>query len=186
MLNYYFRDSIKSFVKKDASEIMGEISISDKFDSRQTQSRAWIAEIEVLQLALAEFIGEIFFEFSIPRLGKRVDVLIIINDIVFVVEFKVGESKYLRYDIDQVWDYALDLKYFHQPSHEIVLAPVLVATEAKQSYIEITTTSHHDNLLVPIKTNERDLHQVIAKTLDFFGENEKIDCEHLAFGISIY
>ena len=74
--------------------------------------------------------GEIFFEFAIPRMGKRVDNIIISYDKVFVVEFKVGESEYKNHDKDQVIDYTLDLKNFHEGSHHSKLIPILVATEA--------------------------------------------------------
>ena len=73
---------------------------------------------------MLNFQGSIYFEYSIPRMGKRIDALIIIDNIVFVIEFKVGEHKYLRYHLEQVWDYALDLKNFHEPSHKAALASV--------------------------------------------------------------
>ena len=153
MLNYYFKDNIQSFLKKSIEEIIGKINIYNQFDSTLNQNKSWEVQISILKNALRTFSGTIFFEFSIPRMGKRVDVLLIIKNVVFVIEFKVGEQKYLRYNVEQVWDYALDLKNFHEPSHKAVLAPVLVATEAKQSFIEIATTSHNDNTLLPIRVN---------------------------------
>lgn len=162
--------------------IIGEISLADNFDTRNTQSKAWEIQISILKEVLKGFKGELFFEFSIPRMGSRVDVLLIIQDVIFVVEFKVGERKYLSYDIDQVWDYALDLKNFHEPSHEAVLVPILVATEAKNSFLDISTTSHNDNLINPIKSNKSDLRRAIKLTLDFLGENEIIDGEKYSTG----
>jgi hypothetical protein len=141
------------------------------------QNKAWIEQIEILKSALAGYGGTIFFEFSIPRMGKRVDAIIIIKNVVFVVEFKVGESKFHSYQIEQVWDYALDLKNFHKPSHNAVLAPILVATEAKQSFIEISSTSHNDNLILPIKTNKEDFTTAIKGVLEFFEDKEIIDGE---------
>jgi len=182
MLNYFYRDTIKSFLQKESSKIIGEISISDNFDTRNTQSKAWEIQISILKEVLIGFEGELFFEFSIPRMGSRVDVLLIIRDVIFVVEFKVGESKYLSYDVDQVWDYALDLKNFHEPSHQAVLVPILVATEAKDSFLEISTTSHNDNLINPIKANTSDLRKAIRLTLDFLSENEIIDGEKYSTG----
>lgn len=182
MLNYFYRDSIKSFLQKESSMIIGEISLADNFDTRNTQSKAWEIQISILKEVLKGFKGELFFEFSIPRMGSRVDVLLIIQDVIFVVEFKVGERKYLSYDIDQVWDYALDLKNFHEPSHEAVLVPILVATEAKNSFLDISTTSHNDNLINPIKSNKSDLRRAIKLTLDFLGENEIIDGEKYSTG----
>lgn len=120
----------------------------------------------MLKKAFGDQEGTIFFEFSIPRMGKRVDVLAIIKGVVFVIEFKVGEHKYHRAHLEQVWDYALDLKNFHEPSHKALLAPILVATEAKLSFLEIATTSHNDNLLLPMKVNKVDLGNAIASIVD--------------------
>lgn len=151
-MNYYYKDSIFSFLEKSTEEIIGEIALSNQFDSTISQNKSWEAQIPLLKNSLSTFKGTIFFEFSIPRMGKRVDALVIIDGVVFVIEFKVGESKYHRYNIEQVWDYALDLKNFHEPSHHALLVPVLVATEANQSFIEITTTNHNDNVLLPIRS----------------------------------
>ncbi|MBO6585185.1 MAG: DUF2075 domain-containing protein [Gracilimonas sp.] len=182
MLNYFYKDSISAFLKKAPSTILGEIAHSDNFDTRNTQSKAWEIQISILKETLKGFEGELFFEFSIPRMGSRVDVLLIIQDVIFVIEFKVGESKYLSYDIDQAWDYALDLKNFHEPSHQAVLVPILVATEAKNSFLDITTTSHNDNLINPIKANKSELRKSIELTLDFLSENEVIDGEKYSAG----
>jgi hypothetical protein len=151
MLNFYFKDSIESFLNKSVEEIIGTITNSNPFDSKLFQNKSWELQIPVLKNALADYSGTIFFEFSIPRMGKRVDSLIIINDVVFIVEFKVGERKFLRQHVEQVWDYALDLKNFHKPSHTAILAPILISTEARKSFLEIGTTTHNDNLLLPIK-----------------------------------
>jgi len=175
MLNYYFKDSIELFLQKSTSEIIGSITLSNEFDSTLFQNKAWKEQIEILKGALIGYDGIIFFEFSIPRMGKRVDAIVIINNVVFVIEFKVGETKFHTYQIEQVWDYALDLKNFHKPSHHAVLAPILVATEARHSFIEISTTSHNDNLILPIKTNKEDLVLAIRNILKFFEDKEIID-----------
>ena len=182
MLNYYFSDSIKSFLQKSTEEIIGSITISNQFDSTQLQNKSWEQQIPILKKALNGYDGIIFFEFSIPRMGKRIDSLVIIDNVVFVIEFKVGEAKFLNYQIDQVWDYALDLKNFHKPSHNVVLAPILVSTEAKKSFLEISTTSHSDKLILPIKSTKDDLSEAIKGTLQFFRDTEIINGEEYARG----
>src|SRR5687767_5850486 len=109
MLNFYFKDTIESFLQKSAEEIIGTITLSNQFDSTLFQNKSWKEQIEILKNALTGYSGIIFFEFSIPRLGKRVDSIVIIDNVVFVIEFKVGENKFHSYQIEQVWDYALDL-----------------------------------------------------------------------------
>lgn len=182
MLNYYFSDSIKSFLQKSTEEIIGSITISNQFDANRLQNKSWEQQIPILKKALDGYNGVIFFEFSIPRMGKRIDSLVIIDNVVFVIEFKVGETKFLNYQIEQVWDYALDLKNFHKPSHKVVLAPILVSTEAKESFLTISITSHNDKLILPIKSSKDDLKEAIKRTLQFFNDNEIINGEDYAKG----
>lgn len=182
MLNYYYRDSINSFLDKQNENIIGEISISDHFDTRNTQNRAWEIQIKTLKEVLKGFQGELFFEFSIPRMGKRVDVLLIIQDVIFVIEFKVGEKKYNRFDIEQVWDYALDLKNFHQPSHKAIMVPILVATDAESSNLLLSTTSHDDNLFNPLLSNSQQLRGAIRTSLEYCSDHLSVDSENYSSG----
>ncbi len=182
MLNYYYKDSICSFLIKSVDQVIGEITISNQFDSNLKQNHSWVAEIHCLQEALQGLEGTIFFEFSIPRMGKRVDALVIIDGVIFVVEFKVGEHRYNQSSVEQVWDYALDLKNFHEPSHQALLVPILVATEAKNIFSEIVTTSHNDNITLPIKTNSESLKNIVHAVLDFYNENQAIDPDCYAAG----
>lgn len=175
MLNYYYSDSISNFLSNGIDEIVGSITRSNYFDSTYNQNNAWVQQIEILKNELVGLDGTLFFEFSIPRMGKRVDCLLLIENLVFVIEFKVGETQYLSYNKDQVWDYALDLKNFHQPSHNAVIVPILVATEADFLVIEIVTTSHNDNLVLPIKTNKHGIRRVINSSLVWFEDKVKLD-----------
>lgn len=174
MPNYYYKDSIDDFQNKSLEEIIGLITLSNQFDSTLNQNKAWEEQIIILKNVLNNQKGTILFEFSIPRMGKRVDCILIIDNIVFVVEFKVGQKDFLNYDLEQVWDYALDLKNFHKPSHDVVIVPILVATEALNSIFLIQTTSHNDNLLLPIKANKNNLLEILKNTLSFFEAQTKI------------
>ncbi|MBI4651171.1 DUF2075 domain-containing protein, partial [Candidatus Desantisbacteria bacterium] len=107
-------------------------------------------------------------------MGKRIDVVIIIGSAIFVLEFKVGEKEFLSYAIDQVWDYALDLKNFHETSHEHFIAPILIATKAKNVTSFVAATPQNDKLLFPIKCNVELLSQAIKDVL-FFAEGAIID-----------
>lgn len=177
MLNFYYSDKITDFLEKSAETIIGEIAINSRTGHINTELYAWEFQIQILKEILEPYSGKIFFEFSIPRMGKRVDCLLIIQNIVFVLEFKVGEKNFLNHNVEQVWDYALDLKNFHKPSHELMLVPVLIATHAKNSTLEIITTSHDDNLVNPISTNANHLGQVISDVLNFFSSENLIDDE---------
>jgi len=174
MLNYYYGDPISVFLGKKASQIIGEITMSNQFDSNQNTNKSWASQIEILQEKLVGLNGSIYFEFSIPRMGKRVDCIIIIQNIIFVIEFKVGEKEFLKGNFDQVWDYALDLKNFHQPSHEALIVPILLATEAKDMPFQFIQTSHNDNLIKPLKANKNNIREIIGMCLLSVGNSEAI------------
>ncbi|ADQ80229.1 hypothetical protein Palpr_2093 [Paludibacter propionicigenes WB4] len=175
MLNYYFGDTIDNFFRKNTEEIIGAITLSNQFDSNTNQNKSWKQQIEILKKSLVGLEGMIYFEFSIPRMGKRVDCILIIQNIVFVIEFKVGEKEYLSANYDQVWDYALDLKNFHKPSHCAVLVPILLATEAKDLAIQIIETSHEDQLIKPLKANKINFSEVVKYCLLNLATNLDID-----------
>lgn len=174
-MNYYYRNTISDYLLSSTDEIIGSITRSNEFDATFLQNKSWEQQIPILKKSLQGIDGEIFFEISIPRMGKRVDTLLVIKNVVFVIEFKVGESHFLNHNIEQVWDYALDLKNFHKTSHDVVLVPVLVATEAKCSFTEILLTSHNDNLTLPVRIGRNDLPEVIKNALLFFSDEPLIN-----------
>lgn len=182
MLNYFYSDSIKDFTLKSVNEIIGSINVNSQFNTLLTQNNSWQEQIEILQQVLKDYSGTIFFEFSIPRMGKRIDVLAIINSVIFVIEFKVSENKYLRDFVEQVWDYTLELKNFHKPSHSAAIVPILVVTGASNSFLDIVFSSHDDKVPYPIRTNQKDLSIAIKSVLDYFNEEQSISGFEFAKG----
>jgi hypothetical protein len=175
MDRYYYRDSVADFVAADTDAILGRlVEGSDDSAIRRTQRTAWRAQVDILKPVLAGYSGHVYFEYAIPRMGSRIDAVVLIGPVVFVLEFKVGASEFSAQAIDQVWDYALDLKNFHETSHHRHLAPVLIATEAQSPQIAIGTTRHNDRLLQPIRTGLDSLPQVFEEVLSFV-EGEALD-----------
>ena len=174
MKREYYSDTIANFRITSSDEILGILARNNDFPLEQAQRDAWLEEINILKKALSDFDGAIYFEYSIPRMGKRIDVVLLIGPAIFVLEFKIGEKEFLSYAIDQVWDYALDLKNFHETSHAHLIAPLLIATKAKSVYPIIATTLQNDKLLLPIKCNVELIDQVITDVL-LFAEDVKID-----------
>ena len=119
---------------------------------------------------------------NIEKHISRIDCLIIIQNIVFILEFKVFEKDFKNKDLEQVWDYALDLKNFHQPSHQVLLVPILVATDAKSSSFEITLSSQDDNLIKPLKTNANDLGKLLEYILTSYQNENTIDSQEYISG----
>lgn len=109
--------------------------------------------------------GYVLFEFVLPRVGRRADVILVIDNLIFVLEFKVGERAFLRNAIDQVWDYALDLKNFHEPSHNVPIVPVLVATEAAASEVRYHPPAS-DGVHPPVLTDAERLAPALKTYLD--------------------
>jgi hypothetical protein len=167
MKREYYSASISNFLDTPTDAILGELVRNNDFALEQTQRDAWLIEITTLKSILKTHQGSILFEYSIPRMGKRIDVVLLIGPVIFVLEFKVGETKFQSYAIDQVCDYALDLKNFHEPSHEQLIAPILIATKATGSEVDISQTSHNDNLLIPITCNLALLEKIVADVLNF-------------------
>ncbi|HBG27839.1 MAG: hypothetical protein A2Y10_06820 [Planctomycetes bacterium GWF2_41_51] len=170
----FYSDSIYNFLSSTPVQILGEISKNNPFTQETLQRDAWLEQINILKTVLRPYQGNIYFEFSIPRMGQRIDTLLLIGSVIFVLEFKVGATKFAPYAIDQVWDYALDLKNFHESSHHQFIAPILISTEVETVDPIVCATPENDKLLLPIESNVETLSEVIKTVLDF-SEGQSID-----------
>lgn len=153
MERFYYGASIASFLKEDETSILGKLSSTDGFDLARDQINAWAEEIRLLKAILPGLNGWVFFEYSIPRLGKRIDAVLLVNGSVLCLEFKVGAEHFEIADRDQIWDYALDMKNFHEPSRDLLVASILVATDAPDEPFEIKTCNYDEKVLIPLFAN---------------------------------
>lgn len=129
----YYGDSVSGFLNQDENYILGELAKNNQFSLEDLQRNTWIEEIRILKQELCGLeCGYLLFEYTIPRIGNRIDNVLIYRGLVFLLEFKVGEREYPRNAMDQVLDYALDLKYFHKESHKKKILPMLISTKAKE------------------------------------------------------
>lgn len=166
MKRSYYANDIEVFLEEDPAAVLGELTRNSEFAVERTQRDAWIRQIEILKRELHGVTGNIYFEYAIPRMGKRADVVLVSGPAIFVLEFKVGESYYHRGALDQVMDYALDLKNFHKSSHDCFVVPILIASDAKPVPLSPSLTPHSDKLFYPIRSNGGD----IAETLTLISE----------------
>lgn len=173
MRRAYYSSPIKSFCVDEPEKILGILAQEHSFDLTSFQRDAWLEQIQLLKSVLCEYEGSIYFEFSIPRMGRRIDCLAIIDSVIFVIEFKVGADCYEQADVDQVMDYALDLHNFHEGSHDVTLIPILVATNAPALDIDFCT-SKNDSLFMPILCNAKNIGDVIQPAVDIYTGN-KVD-----------
>lgn len=159
-LRAWYGAPISQFLQTHPERIVGTLVSNSEFTILPTQRDAWIAQISILTTSLNGIDGNIFLEFNIPRMGKRIDTVIIVGPVVFAVEFKVGETIFDRSAIEQVWDYALDLKNFHEASHTVSIVPILVATEASSKpTIELNVDA--DGVYRPISVGVDSFRKVI-------------------------
>jgi hypothetical protein len=163
MSRSYYTAQIEDFTAQTDEEVLGQLTLNNEFALEQMQRDAWVKELEILRNNLFGMDGRILLEYSIPRMGKRVDAILLFSSVVIVLEFKVGESKYTAHAIDQVFDYALDLKNFHKQSHDKVVVPILVATEASDKSFHAQRYS--DNLLHPICANKSNLNKILRQLI---------------------
>ncbi len=169
---WMYGDLFRKFREERSDAILGELLRLSGGNVEPTQTFAWQTQIDALQKlslpAAEQATAKIYFEYSIPRLGRRADVILIVGNVLFVLEFKAGEARFTPAALDQVWDYALDLKYFHETSHAVCISPVLIATEADPQDVELSATVHDDGLLRPIRSSLHSLPNVITQCLAFF------------------
>jgi len=151
---------IGGFLEADPEAVLGQLTANSDFAVTPTQRDAWLVEIELLRSQLRCLDGSIFLEFNIPRMGRRIDAVVVSASVVFALEFKVGEATFDRTAIDQVWDYALDLKNFHEASHDVVIVPILVATEAACSP-PVRLEADADDVYRPVMTNATGLRRLL-------------------------
>ncbi len=182
MSRYYYKSTIAEFLNSSKEDVWGKISANSRMDDNALQKDSWSHEIINLQSALKGLDGEIYFEYSIPRLGKRADVVLIINGIVFVLEYKVGQDSYNRVDLEQVWDYALDLKYFHYKSHDLWIAPILIATNATERSQSLVQSQYDDKVLEPLCSNDDTINEILLSTIAKYGSCSDVE----GWGMSPY
>ena len=181
MERFYYTSNVADFLIEDENSILGKLSESESFDTARDQKNAWREEVRILKDVLSGREGTLFFEYSIPRLGKRIDAVLLLNGIVFCLEFKVGEKNYLNQDREQVWDYALDLKNFHEPSRDLAIVPVLVATEAYDENIVLDASNYDDRVYEPVCANCVTISHAIDRALEL-EPLVKVDPVHWARG----
>ncbi len=173
-----YNNGLIQFQNEPDMSILGTITDHYHGEVRTTSLEAWKQEIAIMKEVITELDdknGHIIFEYDIPRLGKRIDVVLLYKGIIFCIEFKVGEKRILEADIDQVLDYALDLKNFHKFSESRVIAPILVATDYNGAANTIQMSVYDDAIINPLITGEKSLQKLICAAVSRFPNEEPID-----------
>lgn len=166
-LRYYYSDTISRFLTKNTEEIIGKLTLASQHDINDDTSSSWVEEIETLKDVLMPYKerGSVYFEYNIPRMGRRADVILVIDELIFILEFKTAGSKFTHDAITQVWDYALDLKNFQEGSLDRIIVPILVAPSEKDKNCNFTLNHFEDNVYEPLRTNANRLSEVFSISL---------------------
>jgi len=163
----WYAASISEFLGTDPERVIGCLVTNSDFAVLPTQRDAWMVQLDLLRDALTGLSGSLFLEFNVPRMGRRIDAVVIVGAVVFALEFKVGEDGFDRSAIEQAWDYALDLKNFHEASHGLPIVPVLVATEARTVSLRFYVDA--DNVYRPLTVGGDGIRAVIDELIRVVG-----------------
>ncbi|MCB9840681.1 MAG: DUF2075 domain-containing protein [Phycisphaeraceae bacterium] len=163
---WFYAAPASKFLRTSTDGILAVLVRGSPFSVESTQRDAWIETIQILKQALPHVpeASWLALEFSIPRVGKRADAVMVAGHAIVVIEFKVGDGSFGADGRRQVWDYALDLKNFHSESHDATLVPVLVATQASSPTTE-PVVQDDDGVVRPIDAVPRTLADTIRTTL---------------------
>lgn len=168
-LKSYYSAPIQEFFTQSTQEIIGIITSNNTYyDLKKQQTNTWEYEVSILKNQLKDISdGRIIFEYIIPRMGKRVDTVLLHKNIIFLLEFKCGDNKYRKSTYDQIYDYALDLKNFQKESHDKLIVPIMISTNAEASPCIINEIS---KIIEPIKCNSNNIYNAIQSIANQYNE----------------
>lgn len=160
MSRFYYKNNISDFLAESTDSVFGKLAANHEFSLEEQQKNSWLTQIELLKIWLQDTMCEVIFEYSIPRMGKRIDCVLISGSTIFSVEFKVGAQSYENQAITQATDYALDLKNFHEQSHQRKIVPILVCTNAADQIPSLDF--YADGIAKTLLTNGQSLAHIIS------------------------
>ena len=86
MARCYYASTIKEFLQSNT--VLQILCQGSEFDINLAQRDAWQKEIAILKNLLRPYKhGQVIMEYDIQRLVKLADVIILLNRVVFVLEF---------------------------------------------------------------------------------------------------
>ena len=173
--------TIKKFLEQERMAVLGSLHNNYHGEALTTTDEAWMGEISILQQSLLPWKNEdaqIIFEYEIPRLGKRIDVVLLLRGIIFCLEFKVGQKDALQADVEQVMDYALDLKNFHRFSHDKIIVPIIIPTKHVSSTKDFYPSVYNDQIYNPLISGAVQLQSLIANVLEHSGATSGVTIDN--------
>ena len=167
-MTYCYADRIDSFLMVKEAQWLDEMcsafySHFPGLELGELQEQAWIDCFTQLRKELGKretIDGYIVFEYALPMEGaRRPDVIILIENKLFLLEFKMKDS-YTRADFDQLSGYNRDICGYHKESADLDVFAGLVLTKSSSKLtktdggIFILSSDKLNTLLDQCLTNE--------------------------------
>lgn len=172
----YYAGSVCSFIQTDTETVVGQLAtrvVSEHRGDEIQQVRSWRRQLALLRSAFVA-VGDaantwgLLIELPLLRLGRRIDTVVLVRNIVVVVEFKIGAKSFLSSDREQVEDYALCMRDFHGSSAGKLIVPVLCADEAGR--VIVPGSRPVDNVAETVLANGDSLPDVLRRISDSSGD----------------
>jgi DUF2075 family protein len=178
----YSVSTIKEFLEEcseDKDRIIGEL-FRNGLSVDNLQKQAWIKQINILEKALFDKNGQILFEVKIPRIGKRIDNIVIVDGVIYVLEFKTTnkytfEDEILKSEVEQVLDYAVDLKNFHEGSYRLDIVPILISNRKKRKEVELKIEKYDDGIYFPLLFSESEFIDSFSNLINKIPKNSNFN-----------
>lgn len=194
MKRAYYHNKLVDFLDEPIDSITGRLSAASTEHSTQftMQITSWIDSIKILKSNLREVTDklpsarnwEVVLEYEVPRLLSRIDVVLIADDLIFVIEFKFDRSEFQSADMRQVEDYALDLCHFHLESRARTIIPILLAPLAKVENIPQDKKSSEIKSLM--RANRENLSHVLISDFTLYHDENATPINPLQWLNGIY
>lgn len=181
---FYYGAPIGEFLDTDTHTIYGIISSQSPHSDNPETKASWLSEIKVMKTALADYRGRgcVYMEYNLPRMGRRADVIVVIEGLVFVLEFKTSVSKFTTDARRQALDYAVDLKNFQEGSLNLPIVPAVVAPDERDLKCHINTSHDEFDVYYPSEVNAKFVHTLFNTIIDREDHNlcPNFDCNRWA------
>lgn len=179
---YQYATTIKDFFSTDENAIIGILTQTNAFDSKRTTIASWKEEISTLKTALNEYKvedGFVAFEYTIPRVDGRIDCVIGLRGVLFVLEFKTGDTRDINADKEQLLQYVTDLKNFHFESYDLPIAPMWVVPSADVPIARVMRPTTNENIFGLMSVCDTTISEVFKKVLTSeYANKVKVDADN--------
>ena len=145
----FHRLRLSELVGNSVNGIVGELARHQPGVTPE-QIRSWEDQVVLLRTSAEQLMAVhpsaanwwLLLEYQMIRLQRRIDAVILADEVIFSLEFKMGGDRFESADKRQADDYALDLRDFHEGSQGFPIVPVLCVSGAPSVYQQSLLLAH--------------------------------------------